>query len=282
MATSTSHPIIDSHIHLYPASELSTLAWCTPNHPLGRQCSVSDFRKTSSDQTQGFVFLETDRKNNNSTSWTDPLAEISWLGRIVEDKPREGEGHSPGDSKLCLGIVPWAPMNLGKEKVEEWLERARETAGEETWKRVKGFRYLLQDKEDGTAVTEDFVGGLKVLGRKGFVFDVGVDQHRRGRKQLEEAVEMVERAHDGVKEGEKVVFILSEYSPSQGMTYAVGLLNISNRPSLQTGLDHRQHHHGPLLYRLANGHVHAQQVRNSLHEAQRLLCGNAGAFGTAG
>jgi L-rhamnono-1,4-lactonase len=211
MATSTSHPIIDSHIHLYPASELDTLAWCSPGHPLGKQRSVADYRKTSSDRTEGFIFLETDRKNNNSTSWTDPLAEISWLRRIVEDQPREGEGHSPGDGKLCLGIVPWAPINLGREKVEEWLERAKETAGEKTWERVKGFRYLLQDKEDGAAVTEEFVEGLKVLGRRGFVFDLGVDQHRRGRKQLEEAVEMVEKAHEGVTEGEKVVFVLSEF-----------------------------------------------------------------------
>ena len=44
----------------------------------------------------------------------------------------------------------------------------------------------------------------------GFVFDLGIDQHRRGRIQLEEAVDMIDRAHDGVPEDEKVVFILSE------------------------------------------------------------------------
>jgi L-rhamnono-1,4-lactonase len=43
-----------------------------------------------------------------------------------------------------------------------------------------------------------------------------VDQHRRGRIQLEEAVEMIDRAHDGVEEEQKVVFVLSMflYSPS--------------------------------------------------------------------
>lgn len=207
------HPIIDSHIHLYPSSELSTLAWCTPDHPLGKQYSVSEFKATSSSQTSGFVFLETDRKNDSSQSWTDPLAEISWLKRIVTDTPKPGEGHEVGDGRLCLGIVPWAPVNLGGEKLEQFLEQAKEVAGEETWKRVKGFRYLLQDKPDGTGVTDEFIEGLKVLGRKGLVFDVGVDQHRRGKGQLAECVEMVDRAHDGVPEEEKVVFVLSECFP---------------------------------------------------------------------
>jgi L-rhamnono-1,4-lactonase len=206
-----SHPIIDSHIHLYPASELQTLAWCTPSHPLGSQKSISDYRKATGDKVSGFVFLETDRKNADSQSWTDPLAEISWLRRIVTDSPREGEGHAAGDGKLCLGIVPWAPVNLGGGKVEEYLKQAEEVAGPETWRRVKGFRYLLQDKPDGTGLTSEFVEGLKVLGRKGFVFDLGVDQHRRGKRQLDEAVELVDRAHEGVPEEEKVVFILSEY-----------------------------------------------------------------------
>jgi L-rhamnono-1,4-lactonase len=205
--------ILDAHIHLFPASELQTLSWYNPSHPLGSQHSIDKYRTATSASPSalaGFVFLETDRNNSDSTSWTDPLAEISWLRRIVTDSPRPGEGHSAGDGKLCLGVVPWAPVVLGRAKVEEWLKAAEEAAGEETWRKVKGFRYLLQDKPDGTALSEDFIEGLKVLGRKGFVFDLGVDQHRRGKKQLDEAVEMVDRAHDGVEEGEKVVFILSE------------------------------------------------------------------------
>jgi L-rhamnono-1,4-lactonase len=132
------------------------------------------------------------------------------MRRLATGQPREGEGHSAEDAKLCLGFVPWAPVVLGPEKLEEYLEKAEKEAGEETWRLVKGFRYLLQDKENGTALGEGFIQGLKVLGRRGFVFDVGVDQHRRGRVQLEEVVEMIDRAHDGVEEGEKVVFILSE------------------------------------------------------------------------
>ncbi|OIW31494.1 amidohydrolase 2 [Coniochaeta ligniaria NRRL 30616] len=201
--------ILDSHIHLYPSSDLPSLSWYTPTHPLAAQKSVSDYRSATKNLSSGFIFLETDRCNSSSQSWDAPLAEIAWLRRIVTDSPLPSQGHGAGDGALCKAIVPWAPINLGAEKVEEYLAQAEETAGPETWERVKGFRYLLQDKEDGTAVADKFVEGLKVLGRKGFVFDLGVDQHRRGKTQLDEAVEMVDRAHEGVAEGEKVVFILN-------------------------------------------------------------------------
>lgn len=98
---------------------------------------------------------------------------------------------------------------LGQEELEKYLAQAEEVAGEETWEKVKGFRYLLQDKPNGTALEDRFIEGLKVVGKKGYVFDLGVDQHRRGRLQLEEAVEMIDRAHEGVEEEEKVVFILN-------------------------------------------------------------------------
>ena len=97
--------------------------------------------------------------------------------------------------------------------MEKYLAQAEEEAGPETWKKVKGFRYLLQDKPNGAGLEEGFIEGLKVLGRRGFVFDVGVDQHRRGKVQLEELVEMMDKAHEGVeREEDKVVFILSEFA----------------------------------------------------------------------
>jgi hypothetical protein len=55
-----------------------------------------------------------------------------------------------------------------------------------------------------------FIEGLKWLGRKGLVFDLGIDQHSGGKWQLEEAAEMIEKAHESVKEEEKVTIIISE------------------------------------------------------------------------
>lgn len=215
-------PIIDSHIHLFPSSELDTLAWAKPEGPLYKQQSIAEYRAATAaqhDLLSGFVFLETDRKNDESDptpdgGWKHPLAEVSWLARIAGGKPRPGEGHEEKDASLCLGIVPWAPLPAGPEALERYIAAVREACdrdgGEGVWAKVKGFRYLLQDKPAGTMLEPKFIEGLKLLGRKGFVFDVGVDQHRRGRAQLEEVVAMVERAHDGVPDGEKVTFILSE------------------------------------------------------------------------
>lgn len=231
-------PIIDSHIHLFPSSELSTLAWNDPSNPLWKQYSLTEYRRavsSSHDLLSGFIFLETDRKTTpddsdgppNPTaapeeggySWKYPLQEVSFLSRIAAGRPRdEGEeGHEAKDKDLCLGIVPWAPLPAGPDVLGRYMDAVRETVlrdGDEgVWAKIKGFRYLLQDKPDGTMLEPKFIEGLKLLGRKGLVFDVGVDQHRRGRKQLEEAVEMIERAHEGVQPEEKVVFILSESSP---------------------------------------------------------------------
>ncbi|KAM7201496.1 hypothetical protein V8F33_003320 [Rhypophila sp. PSN 637] len=205
--------IIDSHIHIFPSSEASTLPWLTLELPVARQSSVNEFKtatSSSSKSLQGFIAIEAGRENDSSKDWTAPLQEISFFRRVITGEPRDGEGHSAADKDLCLGIVPWAPVNLGPEQLEKYLAKAEEETGPETWSKVKGFRYLLQDQPNGTALEGDFIEGLKLLGRKGFVFDVGVDHHRRGRTQLDELVEMIDRAHDGVeKEEDKVVFVLN-------------------------------------------------------------------------
>ncbi|KAK0614176.1 hypothetical protein B0T14DRAFT_539749 [Immersiella caudata] len=204
-------PIIDSHIHLFPEAEISSHCWYTPeNSSLNGRRSVEEFRVQtgSPPQLAGFVFIEADRKNDDSKDWTFPLQEIDWVRRIATGQPRPNEGHTAEDAKLCVGIIPWAPVVLGADQLERYLVKAEETAGP-AWEKVKGFRYLLQDKPNGTALDEKFIEGLKLLGKRGYVFDLGVDQHRRGRIQLEEAVDMIDRAHDGVEEEEKVVFILN-------------------------------------------------------------------------
>ncbi|KAM0254091.1 hypothetical protein ACHAP5_000077 [Fusarium lateritium] len=209
-------PIIDSHIHLYPASEIDSLSWYTPDNPLAGQHSLEEYREATSSAPSllGFVFVETDRKNDIETGaadgsgWEQPLAEVSWLKRIALGQPREGEGHTPEDAKLCLGIVPWAPLPSGPEVLERYLDRVKEEAGD-AWPKIKGFRYLLQDKPHGTMLDEKFIQGVKLLGRRGFSFDVGIDQHRRGKKQLDEVIEFVDRVHDGVPEEERVTLVLN-------------------------------------------------------------------------
>lgn len=211
----TDIPIIDAHIHLFPESELSTLAWCSPENPLHKQHSIEEYRAATEGSTpKGFIFLETDRKNDlaagekDGSGWKYPLMEVSWLKRIITGQPKPGEGHTAEDASLCAAFIPWAPLPSGAAVMEKYIDLVKQEAGE-SWPKVRGFRYLLQDKPDGTMLQDGFIESLKLLGRKGLVFDLGVDQHNRGRGQLEEVVEMIDRAHEGVPEDEKVTFIIS-------------------------------------------------------------------------
>lgn len=210
-------PIIDSHIHLYPASEASTLAWLPPNdptHPLAGQHSLDEYSEATGTPSslEGFILVEADRKQSvdaaDDPGWTHPLLEVSWWRRLAQGEPRAGEGHSVEQARLCLAAVPWAPVPGGEAAMEAYLQQVAEQACESLG-RIRGFRYLVQDKPQGTMLEEKFIESLRWMGRKGYVFDVGVDQHRQGDWVLEEALEMIERAHEGVAEEDKVVFVLS-------------------------------------------------------------------------
>ncbi|KAH8811795.1 hypothetical protein F5884DRAFT_831553 [Xylogone sp. PMI_703] len=212
----TTVPIIDSHIHLYPEAELETLAWLTPDSPLYKQQSVDEYEAATAllPSLKGFIFLETDRKHDleagakDGSGWEMPLMEVEWLKRIATGTPKEGQGHSKEQAKLCLGIVPWAPLPSGGEVLERYVKEVEKHAGE-SFGKVRGFRYLVQDKPKGVMLQEGFIDGLKWLGRNGYTFDLGVDQHRGGRWQLEEALEMIERAHEGVDEEHQVTVIIN-------------------------------------------------------------------------
>ena len=212
------YPIIDSHIHLYPASEVETLAWCKPSNPLHSQHSLEEYAAAtgSCPSLEGFIFLETDRRHDlelgdrDGSGWEFPLMEVDWLKRIALGTPKEGEGHTPEQKKLCLAIIPWAPVPSGADALERYVAEVKKHA-EGSFGKIKGFRYLVQDKPKGTMLQHGFIDGLKWLGKKGYVFDLGVDQNSGGKWQLEEAVEMIEKAHEGVEEEENVTFIISEF-----------------------------------------------------------------------
>lgn len=220
-AIATDVPIIDSHIHLYPSSELSTLAWCAPGNPIGSQHSLDEYTAATHSyrSLEGFIFVETDRKHDleagirDGTGWEYPLMEVDWLRRIALGEPRPGEGHEVHHKDSVLAIVPWAPLPSGVEALEKYVGMVKEKAGE-SWGRIKGWRYLVQDKEQGVMVKHDFIEGLRWLGKRGWAFDIGIDHHRGGDWQLEETLEMVKRAHDGIQEAEKVTFILGMCSAS--------------------------------------------------------------------
>jgi L-rhamnono-1,4-lactonase len=226
-------PIVDSHVHLFPRSHLPSLSWFSPDGPLASQHSVDQYRAAAaapaSSPVRGFIFLETDRISSvqeSDHSWTHVLDEVSFLTRIALGEPIPGEGHRHVDRWLCLGIVPWAPVPGGPAVLERYMDLVKQRARTDAvWKKVRGVRYLVQDKPPGTMLEQGFVDGLKWLGAKGFAFDLGVDARQGGLWQLREAVETLGRVYEDAE----VAFVISVFLPL--FFFAVSL---TSRPPLQT------------------------------------------------
>ena len=207
-------PIIDSHIHLYPEAEIPTLAWYTPDHPLASERSIPQFDAAAAacPTVKGFILVETDRKSDLSEDgWELPLKEVAWFARVATGRPGPGEDFGADTAEKCLALIPWAPVPAGRAALTQYIAKAKEAAGEEAWRKVKGFRYLLQDKPAGTMQSDEFLDGVKYLGENGYVFEVGVDSHRRGKKQLAEVVELIDRAHEDVPDNHRTTFIISKW-----------------------------------------------------------------------
>ncbi len=195
----------------------------TPGNPLAKPHLLEHYLKASyqnendeSDvEVEGVIYVETDVRYDDPRSGADvatwakgPLDEISFLRSIVNGAYGERE------SKMLLGVVPWAPMDQPPSVLREYLRLAEERAGEKCWKRVKGFRFLLQfftDQEsfEKLVLGDDFIGNLKELGNRNFSFDVGVDQRSGGSWQLELVAKAMEKAHEGVDEDKKIVSIVN-------------------------------------------------------------------------
>lgn len=215
--------LVDSHIHLWPEEMANEdgHAWMTPGMPLARPHLLSHYREAarstkasqSDSEVEGVVYIETDVRYDEPrgelASWAKgPLDEIKFLRRAVE-------GHYDSqDGNMLLALVPWAPMDQPTPVLEEYLRLAEEAAGQQTWSRVKGFRFLLQFIHDeakfrSLALGDGFIANLKLLGTRGFSFDVGVDQRSGGIWQLEIVAQAMKAAHDGVPEEQKVVFVIN-------------------------------------------------------------------------
>ena len=196
------HPIIDSHIHLYEASDLPRLNWSRSlptDHVLARANSVGDYTEATRENKNvlGFVFIETDRESGlERDQWMDALEEVRYLAAIAQAESGAEESDRIGDSRL-LGIVPWAPLPAGPTVLAEYVDRALQSFPEGQKHLVKGFRYLLQDKPLGTMLRPEFVESLLWLGERGFSFDLGVDARSVGLHQLKEVCELFERIYSG-------------------------------------------------------------------------------------
>ncbi|ERF75370.1 hypothetical protein EPUS_00163 [Endocarpon pusillum Z07020] len=174
--------IIDSHVHLFARAQLPTLRW-TPrlpsDHVLKGQNSVQEYCSaisSSAGKLRGFVFIESDRVSSLShAGWNHALEEVELPTRIAkwELREEEDEGFGAGDEDLVLGIVLWAPVPAGPEAMEAYMNSAKERCGDEkVLEKIKGVRYLVQDKPSGVMLQPRFIESLKWLRKQwaGFRF----------------------------------------------------------------------------------------------------------------
>ncbi|KAG9945336.1 hypothetical protein KCU85_g7286, partial [Aureobasidium melanogenum] len=216
----TQHAILDSHIHLWPASaaDANGHAWMNdPDFILSKQHILSDYTTASSSHPPtGVIYVETDRRLQDPSSsslqtWAaEPIKELQFLRSIVEG------AHGAEASNLLQGIVTWAPVNQGTAVFNQWLEVAEKTTGPKTWDRVKGFRFLLQAITDKTefenlVLSDDFISILKSFSQraKRFTFDVGIDQRSGGTWQLETFTKVLEKLYDNVPEDKRTVIVMN-------------------------------------------------------------------------
>jgi L-rhamnono-1,4-lactonase len=151
----------------------------TPTSPLHAAHSVPEY--TFASTADGFVFVETDRAYTSLDALDQPLDEIAFALSL-----------RGGARPSLLGMVPFAPIPLGREGMEKWWALAR-GLGAEVEEMVKGVRYLVQDKPEGTMTKEGFVEGVQWALERGLVFDLGVNFRSGGWWQLREATELLTR-----------------------------------------------------------------------------------------
>lgn len=221
--------ILDSHIHLWPHTAANPYghSWMQPGHILTRQFSIDDYiaAKKSDPAVEGFVYVETDRKldpfspADERFEWaSEAFEEVKWLRRIVEGTPLDGEGFTKEQGQLMKGAVIWAPMDHGLDVFKKYIRIARKAAGEKTWAKVKGIRFLLQGISDEAKFRELVLGDgfadiLEYMpemdGKPSF--DVGVDTRRGGPWQLEIATEAIEKLRAAAGSGRDTVFVISAF-----------------------------------------------------------------------
>ncbi|VEU22881.1 DEKNAAC103957 [Brettanomyces naardenensis] len=143
------------------------------------ECPIKDTRF----QPRGAIFIEADVKTTDD-DWQPAIDEYKMVA--VESTANQG----------LVGIIPWAPLNLGRSDLEKFHLEILAAGTPHSNSLVKGYRYLLQDKPDGAMLDEKFIDALNWLGEKGLVFDLGIDFHRRGAKQLNEFITLLGKCHN--------------------------------------------------------------------------------------
>lgn len=163
-------------------------------------------------ELKGFVFIETDRISKarpvdcdkarllsescvEPSEWKHVLDEVSLVASICDTQESKATGQDAQKSlPLLLGFVPWAPITEGKGVLSQYhsfvLQRCESPS---TVSRLKGYRYLFQDKPAGTMLLPSVLNSFLWLAENNLTFDLGVDARSGGLDQLREACVLLTR-----------------------------------------------------------------------------------------
>ncbi|KAF5211029.1 hypothetical protein E0198_002319 [Clavispora lusitaniae] len=186
------YSIVDTHVHLLADVHNLVWQWRAP-HPLSGDHRVDEFISQCKDEqarfsVKGLVWIEADALydlDKGIDGVRGPIEECKFVSRYYSGT-QSGEGETrPGFIKA---MMPWAPIPWGQDVVE-YVEVLKKELGPQ-FEHVKGFRYLLQDKEPGTMTTAKFISGLKWIQEKDYAFEWGIDIHNGGLWQFEESIEV--------------------------------------------------------------------------------------------
>jgi len=149
-----SHPIVDSHVHLWDPSVLR-YPWLADNPILNRRFGLEDFDRARGElEVNDLVFVQCE---------ADPaqgFEEALWVSDLAQSDPR------------LAAIVAWAPLEKGAA-VREDLERLAALP------LLRGIRRIIQFEPDRDFCRRPgFLEGARMLAEFGLTFDICTDWTR--------------------------------------------------------------------------------------------------------
>ena len=155
--------VVDTHVHLWDIAKFQ-YPWLADIPLLNRSYLPADYIEAHGQvPVDKMVFLECDAAPGQE------VAEARWVASLIEEEPR------------LAGIVPSAPLENGEAAADVLDELAQIP-------QVKGVRRLIQSQPIGFCVQPRFIGGVRLLERYDFSFDICITH-----LQLANATEMVRR-----------------------------------------------------------------------------------------
>ncbi|KAK6458821.1 L-rhamnono-y-lactonase [Scheffersomyces xylosifermentans] len=190
--------LLDSHIHLYSLHTIPLLKW-EKQSPLYGQRRLDEYWENIESKgydLRGVVWIECDAKTDVSKGLAgldNSIEEFKYICRNIDGTLLKEEGESSELKRgLIKAMVPFAPIPLGSHDVEKYVDILKKSSPAQ-FKHVKGFRYLIQDKEPDTITKDKFIDGLKWLDRHNYIFDLGIDIHSGGTWQFEDTLKAVKK-----------------------------------------------------------------------------------------